>query len=132
MSAKQQTKAVSHLRIIKCDRSMCRVLVPYSTLVAVPRSQVFELATRFPAVKKLGWGFVVEIPRGSVVRVKDAGARKAKYYLVDGELVELKGTRAKIIGYNMWGWHYIDPRTERRVVTVIYREGVFIALWEKH
>lgn len=119
------------MRVIRCDKSVCRALLPYSALVATPRSEVFEPVYRFPAVKRLGWGIVVEIPRGSVVRVK-IGPHKTKYYLVDGDLIELEGARAKILGYNTWGWHYFDPRTNKKVVMVVYRDGVFIAIWGRN
>jgi len=29
---------------------------------------------------------------------------------------------------NVWGWHYYDPRTKRRVVTVVYLNGAFKAV----
>jgi len=76
--------------------------------------------------KKLRTGCVVELPNKTFIRV--GKTPKAKYYLVDRELVELIGKKAKIIGLNVWGWHYVDPRTKETVLTVVYVDGVFEAL----
>jgi len=114
------------MKIFRCDKFVCKVFVPYSTLVLPPRREVFEPVLSFPIVKRLRTGVVVELPRPSVLRV--GRTPNARYYLLDGDLVELKGRRAKILGANVWGWHYYDPRTNRKVVTVVYLNGVFRAV----
>jgi len=114
------------MRVFRCDKYVCKVFLPYSTLVLVPRSDTFEFITVFPVLKRLRHGVIVELPRKSILRV--GRSPNAKYYLLDGELIELKGKRAKILGMNIWGWHYYDPRTNRKIVTVIFLNGVFKAI----
>jgi len=114
------------MKVFRCDKHICKVFLPYSTLVLVPRSDTFELITMFPILKKLRRGVIVELPRGSILRV--GRSPNAKYYLLDGELIELKGKRAKILGMNTWGWHYYDPRTNKKIVTVIFLGDVFKAV----
>jgi len=117
------------LRAIRCSEDVCRILVPWGALVLLPDSDIFIPVWELPDLfffKKSGAGCAVEVPTGSILRVGKAPS--AKYYLVDGELVELKGTRAKIIGLKRWGWHYIDPRTNEVVVTVLYENKAFIAV----
>jgi len=113
------------MKLFKCDKHFCKVFVPYATLVLAPRRDTFEPVLKFPVLKRLKTGVIVELPRDSVLRV--GKVPNAKYYLLDGELVELKGVRAKILGLNKWGWHYYDPRTGKKVVTVVY-VGEFKAL----
>jgi len=43
-------------------------------------------------------------------------------------LIELRGVRAKVAYMNVWGWHYLDPRTDKRIITVIYYDGIFKAI----
>ena len=117
------------VKAIRCSKHICRVVVPWETLVLLPESRVFEPVWRLPRIyffKKQRTGCIVELPSGTILRV--GKTPKTKYYLIDGDVIELIGKRVKIIGLNTWGWYYINPRTNESVVVVIYREGVFEAL----
>lgn len=64
-------------------------------------------------------------PCGTAIRMK--GAKGVEYYLLDGrEAVRLKGKRAKTIGANTWGYHYVREDTGERVVSVVYYGGRFL------
>lgn len=115
------------MKVLKCDKYVCKVFVPYTTLVLPPRSDVFVPVLTLPTLRRMRSGVVIEVPKKTILRV---GKRpNVKYYLLDNENepIELRGVRAKIVGLNTWGWHYLDPRTNERVVTVIYT-GVFKAI----
>jgi hypothetical protein len=113
-------------KVLRSGRYVATVAVPWSTLVLLPHERYFVSVSRLPHIVRKGRTFVVvDLPVGTVLRV--GRVPNAKYFLVDPEgLVQLKGVRAKILGLNMWGWHYVDPRTNERVVTVIYDGEKFV------
>lgn len=111
----------------KCDGVMCTVKVPWSTLVLLPYSDVFYLLSEVPHIirKRFADGCVIEVPCGAVLRVKRD--KKAEYYLLaDDGAIKLRGVRAKIIGMNTWGYHYIRDDTGEKVVTVVYSGKRFV------
>lgn len=107
-------------------RGYVEVWMPGGALVLLPGAEEFEPAFRLAAyiLKKRYPFYLLELPDGTIIRSKERGTA---YYLVDSGsengLVRLVGKRAKILMYNVWGWHYIDPRTGRRVVTVVSFNG---------
>lgn len=107
-------------KTVRKGKHVVTVKVPWSTLVLLPHDEFFVHVSILQCVKKGSRGVVIDLPTGTVIRV---GAKpNAKYYLVDSKegLVELEGKRAKMLWVNIWGWHYHDPRTGERIVSVIY------------
>lgn len=110
----------------KCDGVVCLVFVPWSTVILLPFSDVFQTLFEVPYVikKYLDQGCVIEVPCDTVVRLKQG--KKVEYYLLDrGGAVRLRGKKAKIVGLNVWGHHYVRDDTGERVLTVVYVNGRF-------
>ena len=110
----------------KCfDNTVCLVSVPWSTLILLPNTDTFKMLSEvdFLIKKRRSSGCVVEVPAGTVIRIKRG--RSVEYFLLDNGLVKLRGVRAKIIGFNRWGYHYIRTDTGETVLTVVYSDGRF-------
>lgn len=100
--------------------------MPPSTLVLLPWFKEFVPVSSLGfAVRRKGGLYTAELPRGSVIRVvRRVGGRKSvEYYLVDRGLVKLVGKRAKILGMNVWGYHYFRSDNGEKVVTVASING---------
>ncbi|MEM1876709.1 MAG: hypothetical protein QXH21_08010 [Ignisphaera sp.] len=97
-------------------------------MILLPNSDTFKMLSEvdFLIKKKGGSGCVIEVPTGTVIRVKRG--RSVEYFLIDGGLVKLKGVRAKILGLNRWCHHYIRTDTNKKVLTVVYIDGRFVRL----
>ncbi|MEM4843895.1 MAG: hypothetical protein QXU08_05765 [Ignisphaera sp.] len=111
----------------KCfDNTICLISVPYSTLILLPNTNEFKMLSEleFLIKKKKSNGCVIEVPSGTVIRIKRN--RSVEYFLLDNGLIKLRGVRAKIIGYNSWGYHYVRTDTNETVLTVVYINNRFI------
>ena len=109
------------------QRGYVELWAPGGALVLLPGEEEFEPVFRLNGyiLKKRYPFYLLELPDGTIVRTKERG--RTAYYLVDSSsetgLVRLEGRRAKLLMYNVWGWHYIDPRTGRRVATIVLFNG---------
>lgn len=115
--------------LVKCyDNTVCILKIPWSTLILLPTSEKFCLPTEldFLIKKKTNTYCVIEVPCGTVIRVKKK--KTPEYYLIDNGIIKLRGRRAKIIGTNMWGHHYMREDTKEKVLTVVYYNGRFMRM----